>query len=315
MPASSLHRPLQLSQLSPASVRSALSGPGLRLATGPFHCSLRTDIRGLDDELVRLYAHHRLLGPSDFIDFHVRVSAGRGLRRWIRPQAWFSVDEVTPFTPLPQSQALPMIEWGLNWCITAYSHHVLVLHAASVAKNGRALILPAPPGSGKSTLCAALVNRGWRLLSDELTIIRLDNGAISALARPVNLKNASIDVIRRFAPDAILSRPVHDTSKGTVSLMAPPASSVEHAAAPATPCWTVLPRYRADADTLLSPLAPGAAFMQLAANAMNYHILGAAGFQAVGALVDRCQHFNFEYSRLDEAIAVFDRMAEAAAPP
>jgi predicted ATPase len=31
------------------------------------------------------------------------------------------------------------------------------------------VILPAPPGSGKSTLCAALVTRGWRLLSDELT--------------------------------------------------------------------------------------------------------------------------------------------------
>jgi HprK-related kinase A len=281
----------------------------LRLSTGPFNCSLRSDIAGMADALAALYGEHPVLEQPCFVDFHVRVRAGRGLRRWIRPQAWFSVDEVTPFTPLPQAQALPMIEWGLNWCITAYSHHVLVLHAAAVAKQGRALILPAPPGSGKSTLCAALVNRGWRLLSDELTLIRLDTGEISGLARPVNLKNASIDIIRRFAPEAYLSPAVHDTSKGTVALMAPPADSVRQAQEPAMPSWVVLPRYQAGASTRLSPMASGAAFMQLADNAMNYHILGATGFKAMGELVDRCRHFSFEYSQLDEAIALFDRLA------
>ncbi|MDC6167832.1 HprK-related kinase A [Paucibacter sp. XJ19-41] len=298
-----------IDQLTPRALQQALAGPGLRLATGPFNCSLRSDIPGLAPVLHRLYARHPLVSDGTFVDFHVKVASGRGLRRWIRPQAWFSVDEVTPFTPLPQAQALPMIEWGMNWCITAYSHHLLVLHAASVAKNGRALILPAPPGSGKSTLCAALVNRGWRLLSDELTLIRLDTGQLQALARPVNLKNQSIDVIRSFAPEAFLSAPVHDTTKGTVALMAPPADSVTEAAEPARPCWMVLPSYRAGAATALTPMASGAAFMQLADNAMNYHILGAAGFQAVGALVDRCRHYRFEYSDLNEAIATFDALA------
>jgi predicted ATPase len=32
-----------------------------------------------------------------------------------------------------------------------------------VERDGHALILPAMPGSGKSTLTAALVQRGWRL--------------------------------------------------------------------------------------------------------------------------------------------------------
>lgn len=301
-----------VSELSSAALKAALSGSGLRLATGAVNCCLRSNIDSVAPGLAQLYAHHEVLGHDRFIDFHVQVRAGRGIRRWLRPQAWFSVDEVTPFTPLPQDQALPMIEWGLNWCVTAYSHHVLVLHAASVAKNGHALILPAPPGSGKSTLCAAMVNRGWRLLSDELTVIRLDNGHINALARPVSLKNASIDIIRSFAPAAYLSPPAHDTSKGTVALMAPPAKSVQQALAPALPRWVVLPRYRAGAPTALTRLANGAAFLQLADNAMNYHILGASGFTALGRLVDRCRHYSFEYSQLDEAIEVFDRLAEAA---
>ena len=227
----------------------------------------------------------------------------------MRPQARFVVDGIEPFTPLPQVQALPMIEWGLNWCITAYSQHVLILHAAAVARGNRAVIMPAPPGSGKSTLCAALVNRGWRLLSDELTIIRLDTGEICGLARPVNLKNKSIDIIRDFAPDAFLSKPVLDTTKGTVALMAPSAESVNSVGQMAKPCWMILPRYKAGAATSLVPMQTGSAFLQIAENAMNYHVLGVKGFEAVGIVVDQCQHFTFEYSRLDEAIAQFDLLA------
>lgn len=304
---------MRIRDLSPAEFRQRLTGDGIRLAAGPFHCRLQSGIPDIAHELARLYAHHTLVDSQDFTDFHVSVQPGRGLRRWLAPQARFVVDAVEPFTPLPRNQALPMLEWGLNWCITAYSHHILVIHAASVARDGRAAILPAPPGSGKSTLCAALVNRGWRLLSDELTLIRLDTGQIMGLARPVNLKNASIDIIRAYAPDAFLTRPVLDTTKGTVALMAPSQTSVEAVDEWADPAWMILPRYRAGAAAELSPMGSGTAFLQLADNAMNYHVMGSRGFDTVGRLVDRCRNYRFEYSRLDDAIAVFDRLASGAA--
>lgn len=302
-----------VSDLSPAVFRERLAGNGIRLAAGPFNCRLQSGVPEIADELAILYAHHPLIDDSAFVDFHVAIEPGRGLRRWIKPQAHFVVDAVEPFTPLPRPQALPMMEWGLNWCITAYSQHILVIHAASVAKGNRAAILPAPPGSGKSTLCAALVNRGWRLLSDELTLINLQTGDVMGLARPVNLKNASIDIIRAYAPDAFLTRPVHDTTKGTVAMMAPPEASVRAMNTPARPAWMVLPRYRAGAEAALTPMGNGTAFMQIADNAMNYHILGTRGFEAVGRMVDECRSYSFEYSRLDDAIAIFDRLAAESA--
>ena len=292
--------------------KAALRG-GLNIVTGPFNCSLRTDVDGVAAEVAVLYGEHELAPAGDMIDFHVEVAATPGLRRWLRPQVQFLADGVTPFTPLPRAQALPMLEWGLNWCVTAYSHHLLVLHAACVARDDRAVILPAPPGSGKSTLCAALVNRGWRLLSDELTLVDFNAGRVSGLARPVNLKNASIDVIRRFAPEAYLTPPVHDTSKGTVALMAPPAASVLAASAPARPCWMVLPRYEAGAAATLEPMPRGQAFLQIADNAMNYNILGRQGFETVGELAARCAHFSFRYGNLDEAMQVFDDLARGPA--
>lgn len=301
-----------VSDLSPIELLNRLQGNGLRIASGPYNCRVQSSASDIVPELARLYEHHPLVPDDEFIDFHVAIQTSKGLRRWLRPQARFVVDGIEPFTPLPRDQALPMIEWGLNWCITAYSQHVLVLHAAAVAHDNRALIMPAPPGSGKSTLCAALVNRGWRLLSDELTIIRLDTGEITGLARPVNLKNKSIEVIRDFAPSAYLTKPVHDTTKGTVALMAPSEESVRNMCHSATPCWVIQPRYKAGASTSLVPMQTGAAFLQIADNAMNYHVLGRKGFDAVGRLVDRCQHFSFEYSQLDDAILQIDLLAAKA---
>ena len=149
-------------------------------------------------------------------------------------------------------------------------------------------------------------------MSDELTMINLRDGRVHALARPVNLKNQSIGVIRRFAPDAFLSRPVHDTTKGTVALMAPSAESVAAMHEPAWPRWVVLPRWRAKAETQLTPLAPGETFMHLADNAMNYHILADRGFAALGRLIDGAAGFQFEYSDLDEAMAAFDALEASA---
>lgn len=298
-----------VSELPRDELQRRLFGDGLSIATGPFNCRLQSRIPEIAPELARLYANHPLVSADEFIDFHVAVELGRGLHRWWRPQARFVVDGVEPFTPLPRAQALPMIEWGLNWCITAYSQHVLILHAAALARGDQALIMPAPPGSGKSTLCAALVSCGWRLLSDELTIIRLDTGQVSGLARPVNLKNKSIEIIRSFAPGAFITAPILDTTKGTVALMAPSAASVRDVCLEATPRWIVLPRYEAGAPCSLEPMQTGAAFLQIADNAMNYHVLGIDGFKAVGKLVDHCRHFTYRYSSLDEAIARFDRLA------
>jgi HprK-related kinase A len=203
-----------------------------------------------------------------------------------------------------------MFEWGLNWCISSRAHRYLIIHAAVVEKNGRAAILPAPPGSGKSTLCAALVGRGgWRLLSDELTLLRLDDGLIEPVPRPVSLKNGAIDVIGRYLPSPVFSRAVTDTVKGTVAHMKAPAASILRAHETAAPAWLIFPRYEAGVATLLEPVPRARAFMRVADNAFNYSVLGGRGFTALGRMIDEVDSHALSYSVLDEALDLFDRLA------
>jgi HprK-related kinase A len=122
--------------------------------------------------------------------------------------------------------------------------------------------------------------------------------------RPISLKNESIDIIRRFAPDATIGPVFPRTRKGSVAHFAPDAVSAAKRHEPATPALIVFPRFRAGAGTTLEPMPRSQAFTKLAANSFNYEVLGPEGFEAMGRLIERCACFRLSYSRLEEAIEV-----------
>lgn len=302
---------MKISSISISDLRDALGSDGVILKTGPFVSHIRSTIPFLADSLALLYAEHELVDSSVFADFHVRVAPPANLRRWFNRQVIFEYDGFEAFNPLPFDQAFPMLEWGLNWCISNFAHQYLIIHAAVVEKNGCAAILPALPGAGKSTLCAALVNRGWRLLSDELTLVDLRNGDIHPVVRPISLKNKSIEVIQEFAPAAVMSRPIHDTTKGTVAHVKPPTESVARSDEPAQPKWIVFPKFEHNAPTALTAFQKSRAFMRIAGYSFNYSVLGTVGYQSVAKLVEACECYEFSYSVLDEAIETFNNLAPA----
>lgn len=285
---------------------------GIRLRIPPFVIHLKSDDLRIARGIHTLYADYPLLAEALFTDFYIELKPPSLWRRWFRPQASFITDNLAPFAPMPKDQAFAFFEWGLNWCFAQHSNHCLVLHAAVVEKNGCAVILPAPPGSGKSTLCAGLVSRGWRLLSDELAMVELETGQLVPVPRPISLKNTSIDVMREFAPDMTMGEVVLNTTKGSVAHLSPPPASLDQADILATPRWVILPKYDAESDSCLEPLAKAHCFMLLIKNAFNYNVLGERGFEVMGDLIDRSDCYSFTYSDLNDAIALFDKLAAEA---
>jgi len=300
-----------VADLGPEAARQMLgSAAGLRLQVGPFVTQVSTRLRDVARSVTTLYAQYPVVGGDAFVDFSVAVRRPAGPRQLWHPQVVFSFEGQEPFNPLPGDQGFPLLEWGLNWCVYGMCHQYLILHAAVLERGGRALILPAPSGSGKSTLCAGLAFGGWRLLSDELTLIAAHDGNIVPNPRPVSLKNDSIDVISRFAPQVQFGSRIEETSKGVVAHFAAPASAVKEAARTALPGWIVLPQYSPGAPARLQPIERARGFMRLVENAFNYDVFGIEGFGLLASVIDRSACFTFEYSRIDEAVDLFARLAE-----
>ena len=302
---------LKVEDLPVAEIRSRFEGSGLRLRTGPVVVAIHSEIEALQFGVARLYNSYEVAGADEFVDFEVSVERPFGLRRWIRPQALFKLDSLLPFEPLPLSQAYPMLEWGLNWCVSSHYHGTLTVHSAVVERGGGALLLPAPPGSGKSTLCAAMIHSGWRLLSDELVLIDPGNGEIIPLPRPVSLKNSSIGIIQSFAPEAVLSSPVHDTSKGVVAHLRPPVESVQRMSERAVPRWIVFPRFEMNAVTGMLPLSKPQALVKLIDNSFNFQVHGLCGFDALADVVERSECFTLVFGELSEGVALLAQLIPA----
>ena len=302
-----------VADLSPHALRRRLAEDGLHLRTGPVSTRIRSALPDVANGIALHYAHHPVLADDTFADFHIGIERPRGLRRWWRPQVVFRFDGDAPFAPLPGDQGFPMLEWGMNWCVSAHCHQYLIVHAAVLARGEHALVMPAPSGSGKSTLCAGLVwGGGWRLMSDELALFDAGSGALSALARPVSLKNESIDVIARFAPQVRIGQVVRETQKGTVTHLPPPPQAVAQTDRPARARWILLPRFEAGAATRLTRLSRGAAFMRLVDSAFNYHVHGSRGFDRLADVVEAADCYEFVYSDLQDAVNRLGALDEPA---
>ena len=290
-----------LRRVGPGALSLRLAADGLRLDLGLVRLRIRSDEPSLAGQLAEVYGQFTPSHDTDWCDMHVSLLRATGLRRWLQPQVRFIADSRMEFDPFPADHALPLLEWGVNWLIGRRMNDVLLLHAGTLERDGRALVMPALPGSGKSTLSAALSLRGWRLLSDEFGAFDPQAGAFRAVLKPVALKNQSIDVIRHFQPQAELGPSFLKTRKGTVAHLAPSLDAVLRRHQTALPGMLVLPRWQAGSATVLEPVPPQVAFTSMAFNAFNYAVLGADGFRAVMALVRGMPAWRLQYSDLEDA--------------
>jgi len=301
---------LRVRELSSSSVYQAISGNGFNLQLGCFVFSIKSRIKLLAEVISSLYGDYELADGS-FIDFHIDLNVVNDLKAILfRKKAVFLADGFAPFDPLPHQHAPALFEWGMNWCVSSQINTFLIIHAAVVEKHGYAAVMPAPPGSGKSTLTASLVQQGWRLLSDELTLVDLQTGYVTPFPRPVSLKNASIDLIRHRYPGTIFGPLSSDTVKGSVCHLKPPSASVElqHQVCPIG--WVVFPKYEPGIEAELSIIGKASTVMELADNSFNYSLLAKAGFNVLAQIVERADCYRYRYSRLDQAIAAFDSLAK-----
>ena len=278
--------------------RRRLRKDGLCFKVGPYAIRARTALPRVAEGLCFLYSSFPLVPDDSIVDAELWVRA----KPLLPLRATILVDGEAQFDWLPGGVVIPMAEWALNVSVFHRSHLYLMLHAAVVERGDRAAVLIGRAGSGKSTLCAALVHRGWRLLSDEVALIRPSDGCLQPVPRPVSLKEGSIEAVRRWAPDARFGPVWPRTSKGRLAHMLPPSDCVARADEPAMPHWIFFPRFVEGAPARVREVAKAHAFLRAADNSFNYSVLGRPAFDLLVGFIDRCSCFELEFGDLEAAV-------------
>ncbi|MBF7072178.1 HprK-related kinase A [Glaciecola sp. MH2013] len=273
-----------------------------QLTIPPFVFQIETDIPVVIDNARRIYksAFIEDINNDNYVDYFLSATYSNGVRRFFRPQARFLCDDREPFKPLHANQAFAMLEWGMNWTVAAHELDYAIVHSAVLAKEGKAILFPAPPGSGKSTLTSHLSQNGWRLLSDEMALIDPTTMRVRPFVRPICLKNRSIDLAKKWFPEACFSTVAANTHKGDVIHMAAPDDAVAACNESAEIVGVVYPNYRADTTLDIYKLSMTESFMQLVSNSFNFTVVGNESFDTITKVIEKAQHFEIFYNDLHE---------------
>lgn len=132
----------------------------------------------------------------------------------------------------------------------------LYIHGAMLRDGGNAVLLPAPPQSGKTCLAAALARRGLTFCTDETTLLDRHCFAARGLPAALAVKAAAWDLLQPLYPE-LRVLPAHRRADGKIVKYLPPPMK------PGTgeldrPCRVrtiIFPRYVHDASNALVPLA------------------------------------------------------------
>ncbi|HYN46123.1 MAG TPA: HprK-related kinase A [Allosphingosinicella sp.] len=274
----------------------------LSIQIGPVAFRIGSAWKAPLDALARLYAAYP--APADGLtDFTVRLEPEKPWRRFIRPSVAIRGDYVLPdAAPLSLAHGLLAAEMGMNLQMALGQKRYLLLHAATVEKDGRALIMTGESGAGKSTLAALLGERGWRLMGDEFALLDMESGNLMPFPRAVSLKNGAIRVMEAEVDPARFGPRLEGTPKGEIRHMRPNAEALARMGEGAKPALILFPRFGEAAAVR----AVGAAevFMRLTQASTNYVALGRRGFDALTRLIAAVPALAIDYPDTDTAVGL-----------
>jgi HprK-related kinase A len=282
----------------------------LDLRVGPVSFRIGSAWGGPLDQLGRLYAGYPAAEAP--CDFTVRLEPAKPWRRFLRPSVTITGDYWLPDTaPLPLSLGLLAAEMGMNLQMALGLRRYLLLHAAAVEREGRAVLMTGLSGAGKSTLAALLGERGWRFMGDEFALLGLDDGLLHPFPRAVSLKNEALPLFDGVAAERLGPR-LEGTPKGIVRHLRPNADAIARMDEPAAPALILFPRFGAGLAPAARGVGAAEVFVRLTQASTNYVALAERGFAALTRLVTSAPGRAIDYADGDRAIALVERLWEEA---
>lgn len=276
----------------------------LDLRIGPVSFRIGSDWKAPLDALARLYRTYPAADPV--CDFTVRLEAERPWRRWIRPSVAIRGDYVLPdAAPLSLAHGLLAAEMGMNLQMALGQKGFLLLHAATVERDGRALLMTGESGAGKSTLAALLGERGWRLMGDEFALLDLDDGRLHPFPRAISLKNRAIGLFDAVDPER-LGPLLKETPKGRIRHLRPNAEAIARMDEAAPPALILFPRFDTGFERAVRPVGAAEVFVRLTQASTNYVALGERGFDALTGLVAAVPAQAIDYSDTEMALGLVE---------
>jgi hypothetical protein len=151
--------------------------------------------------------------------------------------------------------AVELLLWAIDEAAVQASDRLLLVHAGAVEKGGRIVVVPGASGAGKSTVVSALVDRGWRYVTDEVVALDVESKLVAPYPRAAKVELPAAVLLGLVEAGAV--RPAD-----AYRVPFPPGSS-------AAVAMVVVPSVEPAARVTLEPMRPAEAVSAMAASTWN----------------------------------------------
>ena len=205
---------------------------------------------------------------------------------------------------IPEAQLATFLQEKMMTGAYQAQRYLISLHAGSVEKNGKVVIMPAVAESGKTTLTATLVHHGFKLFSDEVTSLDHE-GFVHPLPFCMNIKEGSWSVLAPMYPH-LSERDIHKRFDGQSIRFLPP-ENMHKGRQKAS--YIIFPKYTPGAKTSLTPLSAKEALSKI--KEASYQVqdsMDEKKFELILKHLISLPKYSLVYSELDEAVATINAL-------
>jgi len=210
----------------------------------------------------------------------------------------------------PADEILAHLDVAVNsTAVEKLGHRYLFFHAGAVALGEAGVILPAPPGSGKTTLVAGLIAAGFRYFSDEVAVLDPSSSRLMPFPKSLFVKHGAQGVLASRYPLLASQAPSSRLGGELVWYLPPPRD-----AWPLGPVsvWAVIfPRYDPSQPTSLVEIPRSLALQGLLKQSFNLGFHHAQGISAAVAMLRGAACYALTVGDLDQAVSVLTRCASS----
>ncbi len=277
-----------------------------RFRIGDLDIVVRSDAHELLDDFAALYPGSTRAEPAHGRTIRMDVrKIGRSRLQRKRYDIYGDGELIHP--DIRAAELLPYLEWGITWCLVIGCSEYVQVHAASMARDGRGLVLAGDSGAGKSTLAAGLMARGWDYLCDEFALVHPGTLKLHPYPKAVCIKAGSFDAVSRLGLRFTRNRHYVKSIKGKVGYIS--LSQTDTRIASPCPVRLVLfPRYTGAVSPRLRPMTRAEAALNLASQTLNRDAFGHRVIPVLGQVTRDARCFGLDSGRLDETCDLIERV-------
>jgi hypothetical protein len=260
------------------------------------HFEVATDIAGLGEVVDRLFGPWAAGGPSGGPAYELLARGADGVPELLCDGV--SIQRGNG----PGSMLTWVIADVGSRALTEARGHITV-HAGVVARDGVAVMLPAPPDHGKTTTTIGLVEAGFAFLSDESAPIGLDDGLVHPFLRPLMLAPDAMALFPRLRA----SLPGWADKIRNLNYLIP-ASDLRPGSR-GEPCpvgFVVAPRFERGSATSLEPVPRAEMLTLLLEQTFNLRSLGTVAVERLAGTLRDAECYLLTIGDLADAVEVID---------